>query len=65
MHVRAIYIDNERFSGLHTVFHVSGPLYDGWLEYRSDENAMVVVWRCGHLKSTCMRQLIPYNAVWT
>ena len=25
---------------------------------------MVVVWRCGHLKSTCTRELVPHNTVW-
>ena len=65
MHVRATYVDSGCCSGLHIVFHVSGALYNGWLEYRSDEDAMVVVWRCGHLNSTCMHQLIPHNAMWT
>ena len=25
---------------------------------------MVAVWRCGHLKSMCMCELVPDNAVW-
>ena len=44
------------------MFRISAHLekqYDGWLKYRSDEGAMVVVWRCGHLKSMRMREFVP------
>ena len=67
MHVCVDYRQWACFSGLHTVFHVSAQLkkqYDGWLKYRSDEGAMVAVWRCGHLKSTCTCEFVPHNAVW-
>ena len=66
---RVLTIDSEHASLGYTltVFHVSAQLkkqYDGWLKYRSDEGAMVAVWRCGHLKSTCTCEFVPHNAVW-
>ena len=51
--------DSERASPGYTVFHVSAQLekqYDGWLKHRSNDGAMVAVWRCGNLKSMCMRE---------
>ena len=54
-----VYQQWVHFSGIHTVFHVLAHL-----EKSSDKDAMVAVWRCGHLKSMCAHELVPHNAVW-
>ena len=61
-------IDSEHNSLGYTLYSTyliisRGNIYNSWLEYRSDKGAMVAVWRSGHLKSTCMHELVTQCSV--